>query len=141
MRLTKATEADTGSAPLRELTPSQMAAVQLLAQGLSDAKTAKVVKVSRQSVNTWRHSNKQFKQALEEAREAIWSESRLRLRALTGKAMDTLEEAIDEGSIPAALGLLRAVITWERGEDPPPPGKTIIEVRYGEPDREKEELQ
>lgn len=120
----------------KDLTPAQLTAIELLAQGYSDTKAAKAAKVSRQSVNAWRHSNEPFKEALREAREAIWKESRERLRALSGKALDTLEQAIEEGSIPAALGLLRACIAWEREEEPIP-GKTIIEVHYGDEGPEK----
>jgi len=120
----------------RHLTPAQELAAALIAQGYSDGEAAKIAKVSRQTLNGWKNHNEGFREAVEKAQAELWEDTRPRIRALCGKALDTLTRRLNEDDLAAALGLLKVAAAFEKIPGPPP-GKTIVEVRYvdeGKPD-------
>ena len=91
----------------KPLSPAQLNAIELLAQGYSDTDTAKAVKVSRQTIHAWRTGSTDFQEALEQTRAELWKESRNQLRTLTLKAIGTLRQAIEGGSVLASVAVLR----------------------------------
>jgi hypothetical protein len=110
------------------LSPAQLNAVELLSQGFNDTETAKAVKVSRQTIHAWRTGNAPFKEALGNARESLWQESRNQLRSLTLKAIGTLRQAIDGGSVLASVAVLRHALAIMPQE--PEANKTEVLVRW-----------
>lgn len=115
---------------IRALSPVQLSAVELIAEGKKDGEVAKALKVTRQTVNTWKNQNEDFKDAVDIARREIHGKARERLDHLSLKALDTLEKAVQAGSIPASLGVLRAYVSLVKPEDPPPSGKTEVIVTW-----------
>jgi len=111
------------------LSPAQLNAIELLAQGSSDTDTAKAVKVSRQTIHAWRTGNAAFREALEQTREELWKESRNQLRSLAGKAIATLKKAVEEGSVFASLAVLRQAMA-AMPEEAAGDNRTEVIVRY-----------
>ena len=111
----------------RTLSPAQLNAVELLSQGFNDTETAKAVKVTRQSIHSWRTGNQAFQEALTSARETLWRESRNQLRSLTGNAIKTLKNAIEGGSVLASVAVLRHALAIMPEEKL---GDTTIHVVY-----------
>lgn len=102
------------------LTPAQAVAVELIAQGKGDTEAAEAAKVTRQTVNEWRHHNPAFIASVNMARRELWSGPRERLQGLAGKAVGVLERMLDlpvVTALPAAVAVLKAV-----KELPPPAG-------------------
>jgi hypothetical protein len=56
----------------------------------------------------WRHEHPVFIAELNR-RQALWTEAHERLRALVGKAVNVLEQAVGDGDVKAAIELLKAV--------------------------------
>jgi hypothetical protein len=85
--------------------------VDLLALGHSDTKVAKQVGVARETVCRWRSHSPKFQAALNGRRAALYQASADRLRALTGKALDILEDDMKNGpgnyQTKAAIAVLR----------------------------------
>jgi len=97
------------------LTTKQKNAIDLLITGMNDQETAKRVRVSRETVCNWRNHNPRFIAALEHKRHALMSVNADRLRRLSSKAIDVLENAMDSetyNGLPyrqkAAVHILRA---------------------------------
>lgn len=107
------------------LSPVQLNAVNLLALGKSDTETAQALRVSRQTVNEWKNHNEDFQRALRTAQREIWEESRMRLRALSSKAIDTLSEALEHHNSQIAIAVLKTAIAMEKTPEPPPEKLTI----------------
>ncbi len=76
------------------LSVEQRNAIDLLVTGKTDAETADVVGVSRQTVCGWRNHHPGFIAAMNTRRAEVWGTSTDRLRALLPKALDCLEGAI-----------------------------------------------
>lgn len=74
-----------------------MNAVDLLCLGASDGQAAKVVGVSRQTVNAWKNRNPYFRAALNQRREAVWGAAKDKLRSALPLALDRLAQEIKEG--------------------------------------------
>ena len=123
-----------------ELTPRQLAAVDLLAAGRNDTETAAAIGVNRVSVTRWRCYGPQFRAELARRRSDIWGSAAARLQALIPKAIDTLAAALENGppeDRPAlALTLLKLV---------PPPAAPVgstdpEEYVQADCEREREEF-
>ncbi len=78
----------------RELSVEQRNAIDLLVTGKTDAETAAVVGVSRQTICGWRNHHPAFMAEMNARRQAIWGTAGDRLRALMPMALDTLEAAL-----------------------------------------------
>ena len=87
----------------RELTVSQLNAIDLLVLGKTDKETAELCNLSRTCVSKWRLYNPVFQAALNERRAEIWSSGIDRLRALVPKALDVLSQELDKPDSPARL--------------------------------------
>jgi hypothetical protein len=73
----------------------------------------------------WRHEHPVFIAELNR-RQTLWTEAHERLRALVGKAVDVLEQAVGDGDVKAAIELLKAVKLY--GEVGATNGPTDLDV-------------
>ena len=94
MTITKSNESSQMSEGSR-LSVEQLNAIDVLVQGRTDQETAETVGVARETVTRWRNDNPHFTAELNRQRRLIWGDSHDRLRALAGKAVDTLETSPD----------------------------------------------
>lgn len=83
------------------LSDSQLAAIELMLQGLSDIAIAQQVGVTRITIYRWRQ-NKRFVRQLDRRRQALWEESAARLQAMITPALDVLEKQISDEDRTAA---------------------------------------
>jgi hypothetical protein len=123
----------------RELTPKQMVAVDVIAAGATDTQAAKVVGVSRQSVNGWRRRHPYFRAELNRRREELWGASRDRLRRLIPTALTALQRELESGpdSWKAAVKVLELTGMGDNyGETGPTNPDEILdsEIRARRPD-------
>jgi hypothetical protein len=93
----------------RPLSPAQDNAVDLLLLGQPDREVAAAVGVSRETVWAWRHRHPVFIAELNRRRKALWGDAHDRLRALVGKAVEVLEQAVHGGDLKAAVEVLKIV--------------------------------
>ncbi len=96
----------------KELTPQQLAAVDMLVDGQTDSQTAREIGVNRATVARWRHVHPTFIAELNRRRDGVLQSASDRLRQLTLRAIDILEQRLTspdqpELQIRAAVGLLR----------------------------------
>ena len=89
-----ATKRDTES----QLTPQQELALDLLATGKTVTQVAEALGVSRQTVSKWLNQDCEFQQALEDRQRELWQDAKLRVFARLQKALDVLDEALENGS-------------------------------------------
>lgn len=83
------------------LSDGQVAAIELMLQGLSDVAIAERIGVNRISLYRWRQ-NKRFIRQLDRRRQALWEESAARLQAMITPALDVLERQIVDDDRTAA---------------------------------------
>ena len=81
--------------------------------------------VARETVTGWRNDNPHFAAELNKQRQLIWEANHDRLRSLAGKAVDTLETALDSGDSRIAVELMKAVGLY--GQVKPPSGPVDAE--------------
>jgi DNA-binding XRE family transcriptional regulator len=93
----------------RQLSVEQRNAISLLTLGKTDQETADTVGVSRETVWSWRNENPRFMAELDRARAEIFRVPHERLRSLLAKAIDNIAIAVEEGSFPASIEVLKAV--------------------------------
>jgi len=93
------------------LNSNQHMAIDLILSGMSDREIAEELGLSRQSVNSWRNRNEQFRQALQDRRNALIEVHQGNLNSLVGKAIKILQDAMENGDrserLKAALQVLR----------------------------------
>jgi hypothetical protein len=90
------------------ITTQQEVAVEALASGANVTQAAEAAQVARQTVSGWLRQEA-FRTLLRERRELIWHDAVERLRALTGRALNVLEQALD-GTSPQAVAAAKAVL-------------------------------
>ena len=108
------------------LSVEQLNAIDILVQGKTDQETALAVGVARETVTRWRNDNPYFAAELNKQRRSIWAASHDRLRSLAGKAVDTLEAALDAGDSRTAVEVMKAVGLY--GQVKPPSGPVNAEL-------------
>ncbi len=133
MTITKSNESSQILAGSR-LSVEQLNAIDVLVQGRTDQETAETVGVGRETVTRWRNDNPHFTAELNRQRRLIWGDSHDRLRALAGKAVDTLEVALDEGDSRVAMEVLKAI--GLSGQVQPPSGPEDADLVLWEKARE-----
>jgi hypothetical protein len=98
--------------PAPQLTPEQLNAIDLLILGKTDREVSELVGVRRETVTKW-HRNPFFTADLNVKREALWTDSKLRLRALASEAVNVLTNGLhsedEKISISAAVHILKTV--------------------------------
>jgi len=93
------------------LSVKQELALELILCGVNDGKIARRVGVSRQTINTWRNHNEDFRMSLAGRREAARERHRAELSGLVSEAVGVMRAAMLEGDL---LTRLRAVQTLLR---------------------------
>jgi len=81
----------TNSDKVRQLSEQQSNSIEYLLQGQSDRAVSEAVGVARQTVWAWRNTDPLFVATLNKRRQEVWVEAKERLKNLTGKALDVLE--------------------------------------------------
>src|SRR5688500_320517 len=99
------TEADN----LYRLTPRQNRALELVFAGETDGEVAEQIQVSRQTVNEWRNHHPAFRAAYNRLLQETADQFRHRIIALRGKALNVLEDNLEQGNLSAAISLLRII--------------------------------
>lgn len=92
------------------LTSVQIRAIEMLFLGQSTTYTAAKLGVDRKTLYTWR-KNPHFRAELNRRRQEALEAVHQRLRSLSEKAVDVIEQHLDEGSLNAATALLKIVAT------------------------------
>ena len=138
MTVTKSNESSQISGGSR-LSVEQLNAIDVLVQGRTDQETAEAVGVARETVTRWRNDNPHFTAELNRQRRLIWGDSHDRLRALAGKAVDTLETSLGEGDSRVAVEVLKAIGLY--GQVRPPSGPEDAELVLWEEAREWAEME
>jgi len=88
--------------PAPKLTPEQLNAIDLLILGKTDKEVSNLVGVRRETVTKW-HRNPFFTAELNSRREALWTDSKLRLRALASEAIEVLSDGLHHEDMKIAI--------------------------------------
>ena len=106
-----------------ELTPKQLAAIDLLLRGYSDAQAAEQLGVDRGTIYRWRTNDDEFIDMLDNQRRLAWQRSAQRLQSLYQPALDILEKQTDRRrrAAGAASGGVAAARRHPRAPRPPRP--------------------
>ncbi len=98
--------------PAPRLTPEQLNAIDLLILGKTDREVAETIGIGRNTVSKW-YKNAFFIAELNTKREALWIDSKLRLRALASEAANVLTNGLHSAdekiAISAAVHILKTV--------------------------------
>jgi hypothetical protein len=94
---------------LATLGVEQQTALELLLTGKSIAETARSAGVSRVAIYRWLKHDAAFQAAYNQWHDQLQESCRSRLQALTDKATDALEKALEAGDARAALQLLKGM--------------------------------
>lgn len=79
-----------------KLNDKQLKAINFILSGLTDQETADKVGVSRETVNTWKNKNYNFKAELNKRRNALTTALQDKQREILVKAYKVLEKSLDE---------------------------------------------
>jgi hypothetical protein len=102
------------------LSRAQEQAIELLLQGQTESDIAVTLQLSCEAIQHWRHEHPVFLARLNQQRRLRWDAAHDRLRALVPRAIEVLEKAIAQGSVRAAVDLLK--IVQLHGRVPTPSG-------------------
>ncbi len=91
------------------LTPQQITALQQLLAGETVSAAAKAVGVDRTTVHRWAREDFGFQAALNRGKRELAHAVQARLLAIAHKAVQTVERAVDEGSLIASLAVLKGM--------------------------------
>lgn len=105
----------------RALTPTQLAAVEMLVMGRTDAEVASQLGVARETVNRWRNLNPPFIAEMNQRRQDVWRATRERMRHLGTRALDVLDQQLQAGNVKVALAFFKCV-----EEEKVPSGSTNV---------------
>jgi len=98
--------------PAPRLTVEQLNAIDLLILGKTDREVADLVGVRRETITKW-HQNPFFMAELNTKRNALWIDSKLRLKALAYEAVNVLTNGLhstnEKIAITAAVHILKTV--------------------------------
>lgn len=92
-----------------ELTPAQEAVIAALLDGKTQAAAAALAGVVPETVTRWKSKDALFVATWQNRRRQVWDSHAQRLRNLAGKALDVVEQGLDEGDIRAAGLVLKSV--------------------------------
>lgn len=114
-----------------ELTQEQQNAIEHLLQGKSDRATAEAAGVARQTIWAWRNTDPLFVATLNQRRQEVWAEAKERLKNLTGKALDVLENDLSCGDPKIELAAAQFLLKRMDGANAPIGPTTPEDVIYG----------
>ena len=104
--------------PAPRLTPEQLNAIDLLILGKTDREVSELVGVRRETITKW-HKNPFFTAELNVKREALWTDAKLRLKALVHEAVNTLTSGLhstdEKVAITAAVHILKVAGLYDKG--------------------------
>ncbi len=89
------------------LTPQQIAALERLLAGETVKAVAEAVKIDRSTLHRWLREDFEFQAALNRGKRELALSVQARLLSITHKAAQTVEKAVDEGSLIASLAVLK----------------------------------
>ncbi len=98
-----------GELALTRLGVEQQTALESLLTGKSIAETARSAGVSRMTIWRWMKHDPAFRAAYNQWHDQLQESCRSRLHALTDKATDALEKALEAGDARTALQLLKGL--------------------------------
>lgn len=107
--------------PKYELTPDQLAALDLLLSGHSVIEASAAVGVTRETVGRWRNSDPAFQAAYNTALQSAYEASQKKLLDARARAIGTLDGFLDGDDKGLALKAAAALL---RVEIPQPTGRT-----------------
>src|SRR5699024_9163706 len=97
------------------LTVEQLNAIDLLVTGKSDQETADIVGVNRVTITKWRNYDFHFQAELNKRRKEIFGSSIDKMRSLIPRAMERLEQEInEENGWKVALEIIKIVGIGDR---------------------------
>lgn len=112
-------EAAAGELAAAKLGTEQQTAMELLLTGKSIAETARSAGVSRMAIYRWMKNDANFRAMYNQWHDQLQESCRSRLQALTEKATDALEKALEAGDARTALQLLKGLgMLKERRPEP-----------------------
>jgi len=85
-----------------KLSPQQLRAVELFAEGKRDAEVAAELGVARSTVNSWRNWDAHFQAELNRMHNERCRVATVRIAGMQEKALGVVEKKIDEGDLKAA---------------------------------------
>ena len=98
--------------PAPRLSPEQLNAIDLLIFGKTDREVSETLGIGRNTISKW-YKNAFFIAELNSRREALWTDSKLRLRALASEAVEVLSNGLhsedEKIAISAAVHILKTV--------------------------------
>ena len=106
--------------PAPRLTPEQLNAIDLLILGKTDREVSELIGVRRETVTKW-HKNPFFTAELNVKRDALWIDSKLRLRALASEAVNVLTNGLHSSDEKIAITSAGPVPNAGAGPSPPCP--------------------
>ena len=98
----------------RVLTGQQEQVIGLLLAGKSQKNAAAEAKVAEETVSRWMHGDALFVATLNQRRQQLWEGNAARLQSLADKAVDTIEDLMDNGETDAVR--LRAALAVLKGQ-------------------------
>lgn len=107
------------------LSPDQMRGIELLLAGKTVTDVANILGKDRKTIYRWRQ-NPYFSAELNRMQGELLEGTRSRLRGLAGKAIDVIDRHLDEGSLKAAVELMKAISFY--GQVPMPNTQTDPEL-------------
>ena len=106
--------------PAAVLSGEQLAVIDALLAGHSQAEAAKLAGVAAETVSRWVRGAPAFVAELNRRRRDVWQSQAQRLRGLAGRAIDTLDSMLDSESeamrFRAACAVLRSLGLGELGK-------------------------
>ena len=119
------------------LSVKQELAVELILCGINDGEIAKRAGVSRQTINTWRNHNEDFRMLLAGRREAARERHRDELSGLVSEAVGVMRAALRESDLLTRLWAVQALLRMSGLQaavqtEKLPPKETIISEFLGE---------
>jgi len=107
------------------ITGQQGQALTLLLAGKTQAETAALVGTTPETVSRWLHDNAAFVAAYNAARLELWAANSARLRGLSGLAIDTIADILQDKTESSAVRLRAALMVLkDLGAIEKPEGKT-----------------
>ena len=92
------------------LSVKQELALELILCGINDREIAKRVGVSRQTINTWRNHNEDFRMSLAGRREAARERHQDELSGLVSEAVRVMREAMRDDDMLTRLWAVQALL-------------------------------
>jgi DNA-binding transcriptional MerR regulator len=102
------------------LLPAQEQVIELLLAGQSVSEIATALQCAPDEIQHWRDEHPVFQARLNQAKRRLWDDAQDRLRAMIPRAIEVLEQAMSQGSVKAAVEVLK--IVQLHGRVPTPTG-------------------